>query len=582
MEADRSQFVVKWLPSLADFAFLAPIAFLFGRMEGVKTLLGDGDTGWHIRTGEWIMANHVVPTHDVFSFAKPGGEWFAWEWLSDVVFSGLNSLGGLRAVVLLSVLLLCTTFSLVFWLVRTKTNPVAAILITLIAAAASSVHWLARPHLFTMLFLALFLNILERARAGQGALNRNRNLAYWVLLPVLTIVWTNLHGGFIVGIVLVGGYGTGELLKALLAVNRETRRPAAQSALRYFLCAAICLTASLVNPYTWRLHVHLFQFLRDPYAAQHIVEFFSLSFHHPVAIFFEGMLLAAAVSAFWYASRGCFVEFVQLLMWAHAGLLAARNIPIFMIVAAPLVGAAVQHLLDRLPTLEVAEWLRGAAAKFNAGAARLAETDSLPRWHVVSLAGIALVAALLFAPAPPQRFRAEYDPKSYPARAIEVLRAMPPARIFTSDVWGDYLIWRLYPRTKVFVDGRSDYYGANFENKYIDVLNVKYDWEKTLAGFDVDTILLPTSAPLAGALKESRRWHVAYDDGVALIFRPCTRLACPADPSPYAATRSSCVTGRSLGPQTFVAANGDGAGRDREATKTEARDQAITLTMSNC
>ena len=61
MEAQRSQFAVKLLPSLTDFAFLMPIVFLFGRMEGVKTLLGDCDTGWHIRTGEWIVANHAVP-----------------------------------------------------------------------------------------------------------------------------------------------------------------------------------------------------------------------------------------------------------------------------------------------------------------------------------------------------------------------------------------------------------------------------------------------------------------------------------------------------------------------------------------
>ena len=72
MEARRSQFAVKLLPSLADFAFLMPIVFLFGRMEGVKTLLGDCDTGWHIRTGEWILANHGVPARDMFSFSKAG------------------------------------------------------------------------------------------------------------------------------------------------------------------------------------------------------------------------------------------------------------------------------------------------------------------------------------------------------------------------------------------------------------------------------------------------------------------------------------------------------------------------------
>ena len=65
-----SQFAIKLLPSLTDFAFLMPIVFLFGRMDGVKTLLSDCDTGWHIRTGEWIVANHRVPTHDIFSYLQ--------------------------------------------------------------------------------------------------------------------------------------------------------------------------------------------------------------------------------------------------------------------------------------------------------------------------------------------------------------------------------------------------------------------------------------------------------------------------------------------------------------------------------
>ena len=77
-----------------------PMVFLFGRMDGAKTLLGDCDTGWHIRTGEWIVANHAVPARDIFSFSKAGDPWFAWEWLSDVVFAWLNGHGGLRAVVL--------------------------------------------------------------------------------------------------------------------------------------------------------------------------------------------------------------------------------------------------------------------------------------------------------------------------------------------------------------------------------------------------------------------------------------------------------------------------------------------------
>ncbi len=552
METRGSQFAIKWLPSLADFAFLMPIVFLFGRMEGVKTLLSDCDTGWHIRTGEWIVSNHLVPTHDVFSFSKPGGVWFAWEWLSDVIFAGLNAMWGLRGVVLLAILLLSATFAALFLLARRKANPVTAIVVTIVAAATSSVHWLARPHLFTLLFVILFYAALERVREGQPRWGR---VPYLAMLPVATILWTNLHGGFFVGIALAAAYGAGELAQMALTADPEKRAPAGRRAIRYFACAAACLAASLINPYTYRLHVHLFQYLRDPYASQHIIEFFSLSFHHPVAIFFETMLLLSAVAVFWYARQGRYTESLLLVIFGHLGLLAARNIPIFMLVAAPPVAGMVQAWLNGLPESALAEWVRRAAARYNQIAAETADTDRIPRFHLLSVLGVALLVALLFAPAPPKRFRAEYDPQSYPARAIEALKRMPEPRIFTNDVWGGYLIWRLYPSDKVFVDGRSDFYGAAFEEKYIDVLNVKYDWERTLNGFDVDTILLPTDAPLAGALKESSRWRVVYDDGVALIFRP---------------------TEKSAGISKSVAHQGSGTGRDREVTKTEASDQAIT------
>src|SRR6516165_6528080 len=203
MEA-RSQFAIKLLPSLADFAFLMPMVFLFGRMEGVKTLLSDCDTGWHIRTGEWILANGWVPTRDMFSFSKPGAPWYAWEWLSEIVLARLNAIGGLQAVVMFAMLLISVTFMGLFLLVRRKANPIVAIAVTMLAAAASSIHWLARPHLFTLFFLVVFYAALEQVREG-----RTRILGVSVLaaLPVITILWTNLHGGFFVGALMIMAYG---------------------------------------------------------------------------------------------------------------------------------------------------------------------------------------------------------------------------------------------------------------------------------------------------------------------------------------------------------------------------------------
>src|SRR6202163_2295431 len=100
----RTNAIVRVLPSLTDLAFLMLIVFLFARMDGVKTMLGDGDTGWHIRTGQWILANGRVPRQDMFSFTKPGQAWYAWEWLWDVCFAWLYHHGAMASVVAASIL----------------------------------------------------------------------------------------------------------------------------------------------------------------------------------------------------------------------------------------------------------------------------------------------------------------------------------------------------------------------------------------------------------------------------------------------------------------------------------------------
>jgi len=551
MNTVGSRVAIKVLPSLADIAFLMPMALLFGRMGGLIALLSDCDTGWHIRTGEWILAHHAVPYRDLFSYSKPDSIWYAWEWLADVVFAGLNKIGGLAAVSLFAMLLIAVTFALVFRLARRKSNAVLAITVTVLAMAGSSIHWLARPHLYTLLFAVIFLSALDRVRDGH---TKVAGIPWLVLLPVLTVLWSNLHGGFPVGMVLISVFGVAELLRFLLAAGGEGRAAVFAQAGKYFLSALACLAASLLNPYTYHLHVHVWQYLRDPYLSERIMEFLSVSFHHPIAIFFETMLAGGVLAAAWYAKRGNYAEPLLFLLWAHAALLSARNIPIFMIVVAPMVAAAADAGMRNLAAAPVAAWLRNLTARINRMMRETSETDAIGRWHLASLAGVALVAALLYAPHPPKGFRAEFDPTRYPADAVSALRQYPAARVFTFDQWGDYLIYRLYPRSRVFVDGRSDFYGEDFETKMLQVLNVNYGWDQTLARFAVDTVLMPPNSPLTGALKESCRWRVVYDDGVALVFR---------------------ARGQSLGDRASAAIGG-GAGRDREVTKTLTCDRAIT------
>ncbi|HTS28501.1 MAG TPA: hypothetical protein VMH81_21655 [Bryobacteraceae bacterium] len=529
-----------------------PIILLFcSGMGGMKYLLSDCDTGWHIRTGEWILANHRVPVGDVFSFSKPGQPWFAWEWLADVIWAWMNAHGGLRTVVLFTLCIFAFTFALLFRLLRRKSNPFVAVAVTMITSSAATIHWLARPHLFTLFFLVVFYGVLERVRDGKTHLG---SIPYLAILPAITIFWTNLHGGFFVGIMLIGIYGVGELLSEWLrgTSTADSRRASLRKAGQYFLSAFACLVLSLINPYTWHLHEHIIKYLGDPYNSQHIFEFQSPSFHNLTSRFFEIMLVLAALAVWRSLAKGSFTEPLLLAPWVHASFLAGRNIPIFAILAAFPAAAVVQEGLEHLPEWNVAKWLRVFVKHLVRVGDETAENDSIGRLHLVSALGVALLVALIFAPNPPKKFRAEFDPSVYPQAALATLRTDPNSKIFTHDEWGDYLIWSLYPSHKVFVDGRSDFYGDDFEYKYIDILNVHEGWEKYLTQFGVDTILMPPDAPLTGALKESSHWRKVYDDGVALVF---------------------CQTQKPGANSLLSLSTGGEVSRDREVTKTKTSDQ---------
>jgi len=505
--------LLRLLPSLTDAAFLLPVIIIYGRLQGAKLLLGDGDTGWHIRTGEWILANGRVPQHDIFSYTKEGAPWFAWEWLWDVLFARLHQWGGLAAVVLGSLLVLCFTFALLYRLVRRHCfNDLLAFAITALAAMGSSIHWLARPHVFTLLFVVLFLHILERVQEGRTRL-------LW-LLPALTILWVNLHGGFFVGIFLVGCYAGGRIFSWLIDPDRAAAQTALQHARPYVYTALGCLAASFLNPYSYHLHLHIWNYLRDPYLFQHIQEFQATSFQHPTAYYYGPLLLLGVLAAAWGARERRYERLLLLSPWIWLALYAVRNVPIAMLVCAPAVAGLLDSWLGWLKQAQVASWWNHTGAAFQELSAEFSALDRSWRLHLASAAVFVAAAVLHFLPAPPEKFTAHYDPKRYPEKALTALGDPAHAgRIFTHDEWGDYLIYKLYPRLRVFVDGRSDMYGEAFNRQFLNVMNVKPGWRETLARHRVDTVLLPVDAPLTGALKESAAWRVTYDDGLAIVFR---------------------------------------------------------------
>jgi hypothetical protein len=255
--------------------------------------------------------------------------------------------------------------------------------------------------------------------------------------------------------------------------------------------------------------------------------------------------------------------------WLYLALIAGRNIPIFALVAGPVAGRALSEWLEKLNTARVAGWLGRATRSFREFTLGISTMDRLGRVPALSVAAILLLAMLAKAPAAGSKLKAEYDPKRYPAQALAALQ--PPecaGRIFTPDEWGDYLIYRLYPKTKVFVDGRSDFYGADFNRKYLDMVYGKYDWEKTLEHYGVRTVLLPADFSLASTLKASGRWQVVHDDGVAIVFRSAAQQSQWARAGCAEREQvSAAVGGGFIGDRLIAQPNHNH--RDREVTKLQ-------------
>jgi hypothetical protein len=511
--------IARFLPSLTDLAFLMPIVFLFLKLEGARTLLGDGDTGWHVRTGEWIVAHRQVPHSDIFSFSRPGAPWFAWEWLWDVLFALLHQRWGMAAVVAASVLVVCLTSALLFRLIRRACgNGLVAIAVTLLATGGCAIHWLARPHLFTLLFFTVALHITARAAEGRTGL-----LAW--LVP-LTLLWTNLHGGFFVVFLVLACYLGGSLLNAALAADRAERLAFLRGTRPWVLTFAGCFAVTFVNPYGWQLHRHVIDYITDPYQLQHITEFQSMNFHSPVVVYFEPLMILAVVAALWAARQRRFAEVFLAMGWLHLALIAQRNLPLFAIAASPLVAQAIAAALREAQESSsgLAAWIGRTALWFDRAAANFDQTDRIGRVHLASALPYMVLAAVLIATPPAagvldSRITSTYDPKFYPEKALPLLRTAETRHIFAEDEWGDYLIYHLYPNRRVFVDGRSDFYGDEFGERYLDLMNVQNGWQKTLDKYSIDTIVIAPKFALASTLKISRDWRVVYDDGVALVFR---------------------------------------------------------------
>lgn len=503
------------LPRLGDLVFVALfVSYVFTPLSA--GLLYDAGMGWHIRNGDYILATGSVPRVDHFSYTMAGRPWFAWEWLYDVLLSAVHSLAGLEGIVVLSAFIIALTFKLLYEAaLRSSGSLLAAAVLVVLAGRASAVHFLARPHLISWLFTLFFLLCLERFRAGKP-----RSL-WW--LPAIMLLWVNLHGGYVMGFVLVAVYLADQAWTLLTAAAAETRAEARTGAKQLAMALTACLLATFANPYGYELHVHVWRYLTDSYLMNHIEEFASPNFHDKAAQSFELLILLSLAAVIFSPRARSFCALLLMAVAIHASLFAVRNLPISSLILAVAVAPALGDALRRSPAYSgfgaaTRRWfgrLQGFSDRMAAVESQLSG-NALPALVVlVTLLLLANHGQFLSMPV----LKAGFDPQHMPVKAVDFIQQRGiRENLATPDGWSGYLIYRLYPDFHVYMDDRHDFYGSDFIRDYIKLIYVNWDWQTVIEKHSIRWVLVGPNAPLASILKQTAGWHVAYDDGVAILF----------------------------------------------------------------
>ena len=467
-----------------------------GTLPFITRRVGTPDYWWHTLTGQLIVHNRALVRSDLYTYTVAGTPWTDHEYGSQVIFYALTRAGGLLAVSVFFALVVFAGFWLVLARIRSAggADPVVAGVAMILGAAAGFFMWSAAPQMFDFLFIALELLIIERFLAGHRRV-------LWCM-PAVVLVWANLHGGFLVGLLVLA------VLMGTLGVQWIAHgRAAPERALlgRTALVTAGCVVASFITPWGPSLFVYVWRTLFSPEQPSFIAEWQSPDFHD---IKLLGFLLMLVVLLVGFAMRR--PRLFDTLLVIAAAALALRSVRftiVFAVVATPVVAwqwsTAWWAVRDRF-----APRLRSLTARDVTFAAGLLAS-------VVAVGGVGIAGLTL-------RGQTASTEANFPVAAANWLAANPSVgtRVFNQYDWGGYLADRFYPNPnrRVFIYGEAELMGDRLLADYADVNQVKSDWEQVLDGYHVDYVVFAAGKPLDAVLQESGHWRLAYRDDVADIF----------------------------------------------------------------
>lgn len=478
-------------PNLAFFCLAIVMAWILSARPP-----WDPDLGWHLRNGADVL-RFGAPKGDLYSYTMAGYPWVSHEWLTDVWmylvshYFGLVALSAIFATITVTAYLIAAKVAKTSW----ESVGVSVIITALVAMPIVGI----RPQMLTLLGLSAVLLVLFRWR-DQPA---NR-LIYW--LPLIMLLWVNLHGSFAIGLFLMATFGAIELIKYLFSRYRPKLTVGRSLNLielwQLVGVGVLSFGATFINPYTWRIYDELFRTIFNEQVRQGINEWLPVTFSNPNSynfIIYAGFLALLLIFSWRRVdSTKIWIGGIFLLL----SISSWRNIPLFPLVTLPLLAEAIEVLSPK----GVAYYLRSGWVLI----LTLALTGYIGYRQYILIVPLSLSEPAMA------------TMQGYPYDAVQYLKQnQPPGNLFNEYNWGGYLIWKL-PEYKVFIDGRMAVWQTKTQNVFGDYLAISKGGEealKLLDKYDIDTALIYTDRKLAPYLSSlPSDWQLVYQDKIATIF----------------------------------------------------------------
>jgi hypothetical protein len=470
-------------------------------LAGVFTgAVEDPDFWWHLRTGYWMLDNHRLPSHDLYTYTVSGHPWVDHEYLAEILLAYLNSWGGLALISVVFTVVTWLGFVFLYRTARVGRQPyVIAGLGLALAGLAGAPIWGPRFQMITFTLTCLELYWISSYLSG-----RSRSIYY---LPLVVAVWANLHGGFVIAFVLLGIAIGAEVLDWILERD-ETRRFAHRRRVRTLgLVLLICLVAVLATPHGLSVYTNPIETLTSPAQRRLIVEWFSPDFHQ--LFIYPFLLMILLLFGGFAPRRPTTYQLLLSLATLALALQSARNIAIFVAATTPILIETWSGIWGDLRTAR--DWSFSSSPP-----------STLLRGATV-VALLLIAGAVVFRVGTALSHQSATTASTYPVRAADFLAAHPEigTRMYNQYGWGGYLADRFYPdpNRRPFIFGEASVMGDTFLQQYQDVQTLRSDWQQVLDKYQVDFVIYNRHEALTNVLEAlPDRWDCSvYQDSQAEI-----------------------------------------------------------------